>query len=1094
MYEGEDSVKWERFMADSKADEKQSQETELNMDAANTEKFPSTEVEQTSEHDYSELIGTIFEGKYKIESKLGEGGMGVVYRAMHMLMDRPVAIKFLHSDRLTDNAAIERFKREARAAGRIQHPNATAVLDFGIANDIFYLVMEYLEGRTLRDRLRAEGPLSGKEALRIMSQVCKAVDYAHKCNVIHRDLKPDNIFLQKKEDEEVVKVLDFGIAKITLGGSSTMIGSTTEMFMGTPHYMSPEQCQADPLDPTSDIYSLGVILFEMLTGKLPFKGNSLLSIAIKHLNEQPPSLCEFRPDLPKEAEAVIMRALMKDSKKRQQTASQLAEEFRQALGMMSTPAARDVKTLACSNPSCAEPQPSNSGRCQNCQAMLIGVMVRHRYEIQQMVGRGGFGTTYLVSDQDCLDEARILKELHSGQSSEEIEEDMEEMNVAAKRLFRREAQVLLNLEHPGIPKLYAYFIDKDYSYLVQDFIPGHTLLEEVEERNRVLNEQEARALLAEMADILEYLHTRTPPIVHRDIKPQNLMRHSSGKLLLIDFGAVCQAASNPALNQTLIGSPGYAPAEQIFGRPVPQSDLYAAGATVLRLLTGVPPSQLFNNKTQLMEWESRVKVSPQFAALLNDLLVQDVKKRLGSASDLKKRLQKLDGETAAVAQPAVSNLVPEPPSKPQRSEPPQQSQISSPPQQSMGFEAAKAFHNSQLYASSKLADEVGKLEEKPILFLLRRFYREHLSGSVTCINDNVVKVVHFNQGAVIFANSTLENERLGEMLVRTGRISSADFERATTIMKSRGIRFGSALVEMGAIPHDELKPLIIAQASNIIYSLFEWARGRYEVRHEQPTEESVRISLSTADIIFEGLRRMKNIDLVKIWLGDFKRKLSTTSDPLLLYQAINLNPKEAFIVSRIDSMMSIEEILSMGGLPEAETLKTLCGLLAVGILEWVDAETSRTSKPPVAVAKVLSGPQSLPSDFDIQTAATFCYEVENLLRGINNANYYALLGIERGASEEEIRDAYARMAKKFHPDRHAQLANYNFSLRAELEKIFAHLSEAHKILSDPIARADYDSIFRSSGKIRIPASEVEQRHKVRTPSEPSTSKKRFPSR
>jgi hypothetical protein len=333
------------------------------------------------------------------------------------------------------------------------------------------------------------------------------------------------------------------------------------------------------------------------------------------------------------------------------------------------------------------------------------------------------------------------------------------------------------------------------------------------------------------------------------------------------------------------------------------------------------------------------------------------------------------------------------------------------------------------------------------------------------------------------------------MLVRTGRISTADYERATSIMKSRGIRFGSALVEMGGIPPDELRPLIIAQASNIIYSLFEWTKGNYEVRHEKPTEESVKISLSTADIIFEGLRRLKNIDLVKSWLGDFKRKLSTTSDPLLLYQAINLNPKEAFIVSRIDSVMSIEEILSMGGLPEAETLKTLCGLLAVGILEWVDTDSSKMARPPVAVAKVLSGPPSLPSDFDIKTAAAFCYEVENVLRGINNANYYALLGIERSATDEEVREAYARMAKKFHPDRHAQLANYNFSLQAELEKIFAHLSEAFRVLSDPLARADYDSIFRSSGKIKIPQGEVDQRRNPRTPSEPATGKnKRFPSR
>src|SRR5262249_61402439 len=128
-------------------------------------------------------------------------------------------------------------------------------------------------------------------------------------------------------------------------------------------------------------------------------------------------------------------------------------------------------------------------------------------------------------------------------------------------------------------------------------LPGRTLLEEIEARNRVFNEMEARALLEELADILEYLHTRVPPIVHRDIKPQNLMRHESGRLLLIDFGAVCQAASHIGMSQTLIGSPRYAPPQQIFGPPLPQSDLYAAGATLLRPITGGPPSQLFHNNT-----------------------------------------------------------------------------------------------------------------------------------------------------------------------------------------------------------------------------------------------------------------------------------------------------------------------------------------------------------------------------------------------------------------------------------------------------------------------------------------------------------------
>src|SRR5262249_38502284 len=162
--------------------------------------------------------------------------------------------------------------------GRIQHPNATAVTDFGVStgNNIFYLVMEYLEGRSLRERMRDEGALSCEETAQIIYQVCGAVEAAHKRNIIHRDLKPDNIFLQVEEGVEIVKVLDFGIAKITHTGNATAGLTEAGMIVGTPYYMSPEQCQSDNLDPRADIYSIGVIIFEMITGKLPFTGDSPL--------------------------------------------------------------------------------------------------------------------------------------------------------------------------------------------------------------------------------------------------------------------------------------------------------------------------------------------------------------------------------------------------------------------------------------------------------------------------------------------------------------------------------------------------------------------------------------------------------------------------------------------------------------------------------------------------------------------------------------------------------------------------------------------------------------------------------------------------
>ena len=171
---------------------------------------------------------------------------------------------------------------------------------------------------------------------------------------------------------------------------------------------------------------------------------------------------------------------------------------------------------------------------------------------------------------------------------------------------------------------------------------------------------------------------------------------------------------------------------------------------------------------------------------------------------------------------------------------------------------------------------------------------------------------------------------------------------------------------------------------------------------------------STADIIFEGIRRLDDLELIKQWLGDFTRPLRTTNDPLLLYQAVTLHPQEGYIVSRIDSAMSIEEILSLGGLPENETLRTICGLLSIGMLEL--APTAEKSIKQTAVSTVLSQPSPLPQDLDFSTVAAFCYEVESKLAGIESSDAYGILEISRSASEVEIHEAYNNLARKFHPD------------------------------------------------------------------------------
>jgi len=282
------------------------------------------------------LIGQLLDGKYRLESVLGRGGMGVVYKATHIHIDTQYAVKVLHPELVANQSAIERFRIEARSAGRIRHPNAIQVTDFGITPERFvYLVMEMVDGISLRKLLENEQVLNLDRTNHILAQACAAVDAAHQRGVIHRDLKPDNIIITQSEGVDSVKVLDFGIAKLRDTSSLTRPTSApltqAGTLIGTPEYMSPEQCRGKQLDPRSDIYSLGIILYEMLCGMQPFVGDTTLEIVIQQLNNPPRPLRVVDPRIPEEIERVVMRALDKDPGGRQSNSLQLSAEFSAAI-------------------------------------------------------------------------------------------------------------------------------------------------------------------------------------------------------------------------------------------------------------------------------------------------------------------------------------------------------------------------------------------------------------------------------------------------------------------------------------------------------------------------------------------------------------------------------------------------------------------------------------------------------------------------------------------------------------------------------------------------------------------------------------------
>ncbi|MBU1244048.1 protein kinase [Myxococcota bacterium] len=276
------------------------------------------------------LSGVLFEGKYKVGSLLGEGGMGQVYKATHIMMRKDVALKILHPTMGLRPEIVERFRREAESAARLSHPNIIQVLDFGRASDsTFYLVMEFVEGSSL-SHVMYEGPMNWRRVCRMGIQMLSALEEAHKAGVVHRDLKPDNIMLQiDAGGEEHLKILDFGIAKLAESEGGVQV-TQAGMIFGTPSYISPEQAQGRIVTHKADLYAMGVILFQMLTQRLPFEASSPIDLLGKHIHEPPPRVRSYVPDIPAPLEALILKTMSKKPDDRPQDAF----EMRSVLGKL----------------------------------------------------------------------------------------------------------------------------------------------------------------------------------------------------------------------------------------------------------------------------------------------------------------------------------------------------------------------------------------------------------------------------------------------------------------------------------------------------------------------------------------------------------------------------------------------------------------------------------------------------------------------------------------------------------------------------------------------------------------------------------------
>jgi serine/threonine-protein kinase len=295
------------------------------------------------------MKGMVFAERYRLIDFIGQGGMSLVYRAVDVRTGHSVAIKILKSEYNGDKEFLERFQREAQAASLMSHHNIVNLLDVGVEGDYRYLVAEYVSGSTLKEIIQQKGHINTTTAIQITVRILSALQHAHDNGIIHRDIKPQNVLVNA---DGHVKVADFGIARMT----NAFTISKGDTVVGSVHYSSPEQASGSVVEASSDIYSTGVVLYEMLTGRVPFVGDTPVSVAMQHINSQPPPIAELNPEVPPAGIAVVMKALEKSPKKRYQSAREMADALLKAKeGKL------DPNTPPCRNAS-PPPPPRRPGR------------------------------------------------------------------------------------------------------------------------------------------------------------------------------------------------------------------------------------------------------------------------------------------------------------------------------------------------------------------------------------------------------------------------------------------------------------------------------------------------------------------------------------------------------------------------------------------------------------------------------------------------------------------------------------------------------------------------------------------------------------
>ena len=579
------------------------------------------------------LPGVTLGGRYRIEGLVGRGEMSVVYQARDLRLKRVVALKALKP--FAHESARARFVNEAELAAALDHANILSVLDFGQDGPVAYLVMPLMTGGTLEDVLHQhQGPLSPPTAARYFRQLAAALDYAHSHpkRILHRDVKPTNILIHPGDGR--LLLTDFSIAR-ALEAERRL--TAAGLALGTPNYAAPEQMRGQAV-PASDQYAAAVVLYQMLTGRLPFSAPTVAEQTRQHLYEAPAPPTSLNPKLPAEVDGVLLVALGKNPAKRFRTVTACSEALDVALALTPLPA----KPAHVAGPQAVLPAAPANALAGAASTLPVGTKLQDgRLVIERFLEEESSGELYLAAFSGQHTSKRVLLRLADSSSSPRVAQKVRE--------FLQVAQLLVALgEHPAIPRFYESFQEGAETFFVMKYIEGESLAARLKRADKPLPEEETLLAASQVLDALVTLAHLTPPVVHRNIKPGNLLRGASdGRAYLIGFDAaiiVPPVAGAEKLRIEPRGTRGYCPPEQAMRDrlPDPRWDLYALGATLHHLLTNRDPQR----ETPFVFPPARslnAALSPQVEQLLGRALARDPNSRYHTAIEMKHDIDRLLG-------------------------------------------------------------------------------------------------------------------------------------------------------------------------------------------------------------------------------------------------------------------------------------------------------------------------------------------------------------------------------------------------------------------------------------------------------------------